>query len=252
MHLGACKLVQWMFNLRILKELIAACGHLSPGTVGWNWSENLEVAENLLTTHSWGRGCSRAGRRAQPRQLPRGERRLWRSGWHIWKRRWWQLTIAMRTWNWYVLELKYMWNGGFPWLAFHNCIFLEPGNQVPTNCVCDPERMALTSKNYEKGRELCLLFELEWTQYTSFLCILQCWTDIQLQTLFLIGGLDKHLPTTLTYSLWWWWWWRWKGMVMMMIKTLKREDGDGWLSPALRQTFNPPGFGFCSFFGRSG
>ena len=103
------KLVQWMFNLRILKELIAACGHLSPGTVGWNWSENLEVAENLLTTHSWGRGCSRAGRRAQPRQLPRGERRLWRSGWHIWKRRWGQLNIAMRTWNWYILEIYVKW-----------------------------------------------------------------------------------------------------------------------------------------------
>ena len=151
----------------------------------------------------------------------------------------------------YILELKYMWNGRFPWSAFHNCKFLEPGNQVPTNCVCDPERMALTSKNYEKGLELCLIFELEWTQYTFVLCILQCWTDIQLQTLFLIGGLDKHLPTTLTYFLWRWWW-RWKGMMMMMIKTLKREDGNGWLSPAPRQTFSPPGFSFYSFFGRSG
>ena len=33
---------------------------------------------------------------------------------------------------------------------------------------------------------------------------------------------------------------------------LKSENVDGWLNPALRQIFNLPGIGFCSFLGRSG
>ena len=33
---------------------------------------------------------------------------------------------------------------------------------------------------------------------------------------------------------------------------IEKENVDGWFNPALRQIFNLPGKGFCSFLGRSG
>ena len=146
--------------------------------------------------------------------------------------------------------LKYKWNGRFSWSALYNCKFLESGNQVPTNCVCDPERMALTSKNYEKGRELCLLFELEWHSTRLFYVFYNFERILSCRHCFWLVDLTNTCPQPWPTHFddddedekgWWWWWLRhWKEMIGTV------------LSPALRQTFNPPGFGFCSFFGRSG